>query len=172
MKKSLFIITTLILTFLSGCSCLCSKRQAKDLSSTINLYERKSVSLVKLIESKDAAKELVIAKAKELVEISRPILAGFQAKYPQCKGYLQTVLNNSQKMQSLSLAEIESKWHEGEALPEDADTVCMEAKELVVHPSTVVILSKDNFTSAKNKEQMSDELNEVIEHMSELKESI
>ena len=75
-------------------------------------------------------------------------------------------------MQSLSLAEIESKWHEGEALPEDADTVCMEAKELVVHPSTVVILSKDNFTSAKNKEQMSDELNEVIEHMSELKESI
>jgi len=174
MKKSFTLITLFtLLTGLIGCSRVCQKCQAKkQMASQINLYETKSHNLVKLINDKSSAKELVIARAKELVEISKPVLMGFQKKYPQCQGYLQTVLDNAQKMQTISLNEIEEKWHEGKALPEDTDSVCMETKELIVHPSTVVILANNDFNSKKNKEQMSDEINEVIEHMTELKESI
>ena len=174
MKIRIHTLSTLLLLIsFVGCSSVCNVcATKKKMSTQIGIYEKKSTNLVKIINNKDSAKELVIARAKELIEISKPILTGFQEKYPQCHKYLQKVLDNSQKMQTLSLDNIEKNWHEGEALPQDADSVCIETKELIVHPSTVVILANNDFQSKKNKEQMSDEINEVIEHMSELKESI
>jgi len=67
------------------------------------------------------------------------------------------------EMQTISLPQIERDYHDGEALPKSADH-CYNAKELVVHPATVVILAKKKISS-KTREQMLAEIDEVIAHL-------
>ena len=163
-------ILVLVFIFAASCSTTCNK--TNEVAKNIDTFKTKSASLLKLIENNKADKGHVIARAQELIEISKPILKGFQIKYPQCQKYLQQVLDNSKTMQSLDLATIEKDWHDGGALPEDAESVCIESKELVVHPSTVVILANNDFKSKKNREQMGDEIEELLNHMDDLKGSI
>ena len=54
---------------------------------------------------------------KNLVNVSKTLLTSFVSSNPQCDTYLNTALAAADKMQSLSLAQIEADYHEDGKLP-------------------------------------------------------
>jgi hypothetical protein len=64
---------------------------------------------------------------------------------------------------------MEEDYHGGAALPKSKD-FCFESKELLVHPATVYLLSKNSkLPAGQIKEQMTAELEELQEHFDEVK---
>ena len=157
------IIMSLII--LSGCALL--PNQEKNLKNNIALYKNKANELVLNIKAKKSFSH-IRTLGNELVTIGGDVVAGFKTKDKECTAYLEKVLAAQSKMMTLNLEEIESQYHEGTALPEIEKNLCITAKELIVHPATVVILSRLK-DGPKHREQMEEELEEVIHHVDELK---
>jgi len=154
-----------ILVFISSCAMFSSDK--KDLNKNIGLYKAKANELVLNIKGKKSFGQ-IRTMSNELFKLGGLVISGYQEKDKSCKLYLEKVLEAQSKMLTLKLEEIEGQYHEGTALPEIEKDLCITAKELVVHPATVVILSRleDN---ASNRESMEEELKEVINHVEELK---
>ncbi len=152
----------LCLLFISSCA---SKSIHKDVDQYKEVAER-------LIMNNDKGAEPMVLKqdAVELINLAKPILKKYTAKNPQCNELLSHIIAKSTFMQNLTLSEIEDKFHDGNGLPK-ADETCYEPKELIVHPSTVVILSKSKLTT-EGREQIKDEIEEVLGHLDILKESL
>lgn len=112
--------------------------------------------------------EVISKKTDQLLTMAKPILINFKKKNPICSELLDTVLIKEKEMKTLSLKQIEEQYHDGSALPQAADH-CYNAKELVVHPATVSILTKLMITKIGNekesREQIVDELEELVDHM-------
>lgn len=156
------LLMALCLMFISSCA---SKSLHKDVDQYKEVAER-------LIQNNDKfAKPMVLKNdAIELIELAKPILAQYSKKNPKCEELLSHIVAKSTYMQSISLSEIEDKFHDGNGLPK-ADEVCYEPKELIVHPSTVVILSKKKLTK-DGREQIKDEIEEVLAHLDIFKEAL
>jgi len=148
-------------------SCALISRDEKDLNKNISLYKAKANELVLNIKSKKSFGQ-IRSMSSDLLKLGGLVISGYQSKDKSCKNYLEKVLEAQGKMLTLKLEEIEGQYHEGAALPEIEKDLCITAKELIVHPATVVILSRleDN---SKNREMMEEELEEVINHVEELK---
>jgi len=155
----------LSLLILSGCALFPSHE--KDLKSNIALYKTKASELVLNIKAKKSFSH-IRTLGNELVALGGNVVAGFKVKDKDCSVYLEKVLEAQPKMMTLNLDEIENQYHEGTALPEIEKDLCITAKELIVHPATVVILSRLE-DGPKHREQMEEELKEVIHHVDELK---
>ncbi|MGA1823622.1 MAG: hypothetical protein ACMUIP_03085 [bacterium] len=91
---------------------------------------------------------------------------------------MKLALENAEKMISLSLEQIEEKWHEG-GFPKsngidiekfDHFSEVMSHYDSLVHPATAIICLKEYKTTKNNDllEQVKDELAEVIEHLKHL----
>ena len=160
-----FSLLVLILVLISSCAMFSSDK--KDLNKNISLYKAKANELVINIKGKKSFGQ-IRTMSNELLKLGGLVISGYQEKDKSCKAYLEKVLEAQAKMLTLKLEEIEGQYHEGAALPETDKDLCITAKELVVHPATVVILSRleDN---ASNRESMEEELKEVINHVEELK---
>ena len=160
-----FSLLVLILVLISSCAMFSSDK--KDLNKNISLYKAKANELVINIKGKKSFGQ-IRTMSNELLKLGGLVISGYQEKDKTCKAYLEKVLEAQAKMLTLKLEEIEGQYHEGAALPETDKDLCITAKELVVHPATVVILSRleDN---ASNRESMEEELKEVINHVEELK---
>ena len=76
------------------------------------------------------------------------------------------MLKNENEMKNLAPSKIETDYHEGEALPKFADH-CHDIKEILVHPATVISLAKHRGLK-DSKEQMYDEMEEVLSHLDAL----
>jgi len=110
--------------------------------------------------------------AKKLVKISTKLLPQVSAKHAQCQEYLSVALSAATKMQNISLEAIEKDYHADGKLPPVKDAKCYHAKDLLVHPATVVVLAKQSNASDQTKAQMLDEIDEVIEHFAQVKDSV
>jgi len=110
--------------------------------------------------------------AKQLVTISTTLLPQVAAKHAQCQEYLSVALSAATKMQNISLDAIEKDYHADGKLPPVKDAKCYHAKDLLVHPATVVVLAKQGTNTDTVKAQMLDEIDEVIEHFSQVKDSV
>jgi hypothetical protein len=110
--------------------------------------------------------------AKKLVSISTKLLPQVAEKHSQCQEYLSVALSAATKMQNISLEAIEKDYHADGKLPQVKDVKCYHAKDLLVHPATVVVLAKQANKTDAVKAQMLDEIDEVIEHFSQVKESV
>jgi hypothetical protein len=163
------IISILILTL--GVSCASTKKQSNvDLNKLVSEYE---VSAKVLLSNnrKKKSKKTMIKSANDLISKAKPILVEFSARNPQCKELLDVIIKSDVKMGNLSLHEIEDQFHEGSALPE-ADDLCFEAKELIVHPATVIVISKKYKLKKGQRVQINDEIAEVLGHLGLFKETI
>ncbi|EQC51229.1 hypothetical protein [Bacteriovorax sp. DB6_IX] len=146
------------------------KEEAMKLNKMVDGYDKEARSLITNNRDKKS-NELLLKSAKSLISQAGPILLAYSKKYPQCEGFLKGVIDSADKMQALSLHQIEKQYHDGEALPK-SDEVCFEAKELIVHPATVVIISKKKRLKKGDRRQINDEISEVLGHLEMFKESI
>lgn len=149
------LILTLSLTLIASCA-------SKPLHKNLKPYREVAERLVKNNKA-NANSEVLKKDAIELVELAKPILKAYSKKNPKCETLLKHIVDKSTYMQNISLSEIEDKFHDGNGLPK-ADVTCYEPKELIVHPSTVVILSKQKLNS-ESREQINDEIEEVLAHL-------
>ena len=149
--------TTLFLTFfLLSCT---SPQKQKDL-----MAEYKTIAHTIISETRKGADAQKIATlGQQLIKKAQPILHAIRRKNPVCRKVLDVILNKSQKMTQLDLPSIERDYHQGEALPE-SDEDCYEAKELIVHPATVVVIAKRQY-NASGRQQIVDEIEEVLAHI-------
>ena len=101
--------------------------------------------------------------ARALVEASKPILKAYIEKHPQCKDYLAKVLKDADHMLSMDAEIVERDYHDDGALPE-AEFTCYHAKDLLVHPATVVVLTENHPDDKETRDHIIHELEEVAAH--------
>jgi hypothetical protein len=75
---------------------------------------------------------------EELVKISKGLNKSFADKHAECKDYLTKALDQADKLPEMTLDQIEKGYHADAALPK-APGLCHHAKDLLVHPATVLI---------------------------------
>jgi len=112
------------------------------------------------------------SNASILVENAKLMLGQFISKNQQCENYLSQALAASGQMPNLSLHQIEQDYHADGKLPAVADASCYHAKDLLVHPATVVILSNTQTDNQQTRAQIKHELLEVLEHFSQVKSKV
>ncbi|MCV2884440.1 hypothetical protein OE749_07015 [Aestuariibacter sp. AA17] len=126
-------------------------------------YEKQSQLLVNDIEN--APINVIASDAKILVRMAKEdILPAFSKANPVCEEYVQAIIDASDHMQTLSLDQIEKDYHADGKLPAMKDPVCYHAKDMLVHPATVVVMAKTEKDSTAMRESMKHEIDEVIEH--------
>ena len=144
-------------------SCATSQSDKVFLSQTerVKDYQQFAGQIVR--EVRGGATEGEVAEmGMHLMTMARPIIGNFQTAYPDCTPLLETILARSSEITELDLEMVERGYHEGELLPE-APEHCHAAKELIVHPATVVVIAKRGYLQ-DGKQKISDEIEEVIEH--------
>lgn len=142
---------------------LASSVQAAD---NLSAYQAEAEKLLADLEKQSTGIE---QQAKQLVELSKPLLADFKAKYPQCGEYLDALNAAADTIADLPLAEIESGYHADGKLPALPDANCYHAKDLLVHPATVQAMAKQGLKSVSDWEKAEAEIEEVIEHFAQVK---
>ncbi|XPF93315.1 hypothetical protein ACM9HF_14965 [Colwellia sp. RE-S-Sl-9] len=110
-------------------------------------------------------------KSIELVELSKQLLPEFMNKESACKNYLSAVLSASDEMLTISLDDIERDYHSDGKLPEVDSPICYYAKDLLVHPTTMAIVSNTQNDTKKARAQIKLELEEVLTHFSFVKQA-
>ncbi|MGB0453835.1 MAG: hypothetical protein ACPGJV_08980 [Bacteriovoracaceae bacterium] len=138
----------------------------KNTSSALSEYKEKASTLIKLNKENADAKTLKNL-GLELINMAKPIIAEQITKLPKCDKLLNTIIDRSDAMTKMSLEEIEVGYHGGEALPE-SPVECYDAKELIVHPATVVVLTNKALTKT-SRDQIHAEIEELLEHLGDLK---
>ena len=156
--KMMIVAAALVLT-----GCATSK---KDIHGNVAAYKAKAQGLVKMAQTNGDKKEMHKISL-DLISSAKPIIAQFKTMNPKCGELLDTIVNHSSKMTTLSLKAIERDYHDGEILPTAPDN-CYNAKELIVHPATVTILTGAKSLNGEGREQIVDEMEEVIAHIDEL----
>ena len=68
----------------------------------------------------------------------------------------------------MSLDKIEKDYHKDAALPK-ADASCYNAKDLIIHPITALVLAEKSWTDDKSRDQIKDEILEVKAHFGYVK---
>lgn len=120
-------------------------------------------------EIKTVSFQKIAKSSTELVNLAKDILPAFTKSNPECKVYLDAVMLASDSMQQLSLDEIEADYHLDGKLPALTSGDCYHAKDLLVHPATVVVMAKTLKDTSKNRKKMSHEIEEVIQHLNLVK---
>lgn len=129
-------------------------------------YKTSAEELVGLINSKNPGKSELILLSEKTMAKARPILKEFTKMKPQCAKLVEFMIANESAMKNLTPSVLESDYHEGEALPKFSDE-CHDIKEILVHPATVISLAKHK-SIKESKEQMFDEMEEVLSHLDTL----
>lgn len=144
-------------------------KQVKSSTGWIESYRKQTQKLVEDAKDQKVSPESLVIQAKKLVAVSKPIVRNFALAHVECKDYLEAVLDNVNLMYSLTEEKIEASFHKDGALPKSADA-CYHAKDLVVHPATVVVLAQ-----AKGKLKriaMSNEMQETLAHLAVVEQQI
>lgn len=155
-----------LIALLAACST--TKNTNHIIEKDIAKYKQDAANILLKNKNKASTKELRTLSLN-LIEQAKPIMNGFKKNHSACTELMNFVIGKSIAMTNLSLSEIEDQFHSGSALPE-APEVCFEAKELIVHPATVAIITNNKKLSKENREQINDEIEEVLAHIDGLTE--
>ena len=128
----------------------------------VSEYKKIAHTIVEKARKGESSRE-VARLGRELIHKAKPIIGRIREKNPACRKVLDIILEKSLEMTRLDLASIERDYHQGAALPESEED-CYEAKELIVHPATVVILATGRYGPAE-RQQIVDEIEEVLAHI-------
>ena len=125
-------------------------------------YEKASKTLLSEID-KGPNYEAIKNTASVLVEQGVSLTKLVLLKRPACAQYLNALLKAAPRLQYLSAHDIENGYHQDGKLPKSPKEICHHAKDLVVHPATVLVMVK----SAQKVEPtaMKKEIVEVIAHL-------
>jgi len=130
-------------------------------AAALETYESDGRSLLTLIESDTPAAELS-EHAAALTRLADYLAGEFAIAYPACGPHLGAALGVLQKLDAISVDEIERSYHANDELPEAPD-FCYHPRDLIVHPATVIVLARNDSASARR--QMLAEMLEVLAHV-------
>ena len=111
----------------------------------------------------------IAVQGSALTELATQLLPEFVAKQPVCKAYIEAALAAANSMLTLSLEAIERDYHADGKLPPMQQAVCYHAKDLLVHPATVVVIAKTLQDTQATRKQLRAEIEEVLAHFAEVK---
>lgn len=132
-------------------------------------YKASANRLLERIESNATAPELEQV-ARSLTDESLPILDTFAEKHPECADYLSQAKAVTGLLGTLTVADMELRYHRDEALPE-TDSRCRSAKNLLVYPATVVIMLQRQGDQA-SREAMAATVNETLQSVEAVRSNI
>ncbi|NRA61984.1 MAG: hypothetical protein HRU25_14000 [Psychrobium sp.] len=150
--------------------CCCSSVSFATNPTLLQQYDVTANVTSELITS--APLQEIDKSASQLVSLAKSILPKFTQKHPQCRVYLNAVLAAADSMQTLSLKDIELHYHQDQKLPALTSSDCYHAKDLLVHPATVVVMAKTMADNKANRLKMRHEIVEVIQHLSLVKDAV
>lgn len=136
----------------------------------LSKYGKVAESTVKTIQT--ASFEDISKSSTQLVNLAKEVLPAFTKRQPACNAYLGAVMAAADSMQKITLEEIEADYHADGKLPALTSGDCYHAKDLLVHPATVVVMAKTLKDTEANRKQMAHELEEVIVHLSLVKAAV
>ncbi|MGB0835037.1 MAG: hypothetical protein ACPGR2_11000 [Psychrobium sp.] len=110
--------------------------------------------------------------SSQLVDIAKEFLPAFSKSNPVCKEYVDAIMKAADSMQKISLEEIEADYHHDGKLPKVTNGSCYHAKDLLVHPATVVVMANTLKDTKENRQSMAAELYEVIAHLGAVKQAV
>jgi hypothetical protein len=134
------------------------------IGSALARYEERGRALVDVIGEESSASEIV-ERASELTQLARFLSGEFAIAYPPCGPYLGASLEVLRVLDKISVEEVERSFHAEDELPE-APGFCYHAKDLIVHPASVIVLARNDSPTARN--QMVAEMLEVLAHLAAL----
>ncbi len=156
------LLSLTLFSFLLSCSSHHSHKSAASQKQLIKQYKRTANKVIEEA-TKNTPSDNIAKMGMNLIEMAKPIISNFQKDHPDCEPLLKETLKKSIHMTKLDLQSIEKNYHDGEALPKSPEH-CYEAKELIVHPATVVIIAKKQYNQS-GREKIVDEIEEVIAHI-------
>lgn len=118
-----------------------------------------------------ASIEKLTNQSVELMMLAKKFLPEFTNSQTVCKKYIEAVLSASNTMLALSLDDIERDYHSDAKLPSVASPACYYAKDLLVHPATMIIMAKTQKDTKETREKMGLEVEEVLNHFSFVKQA-
>lgn len=129
-------------------------------------YEAVAQDLVRALDAGEPAQDLA-GQGELLADIAAGLLPDFLRLRPECTDYLQAAVALRARWQSLTVAQIESGYHQdGELPPIDGGDAhasgCYHMKDLIVHPITaqaMLVHTPEDRDAARN------EIVEVITHI-------
>jgi len=134
-------------------------------------YRTQADTLVAEIKAKKPAAEIA-QLATTLTNTGLSIAPIVATKFAACKEYIAAVIAAAPTMHTLPLEEIESGYHKDGKLPKNSQGECYHAKDLVVHPATVVALAKAGLGTPEGDAAAEAEIVEVLTHLGQLKTSL
>lgn len=129
-------------------------------------YSNKAKGLLKDIET-DPKSKSVGGTAASLVKQGVTLTEMVLAKEPECDGYLKALLAAAPKLGSMSTEEIETGYHQDGKLPASPKDICHHAKDLIVHPATVLVMNRSK--GEVDVGGMKKEIVEVLAHLHHIK---
>lgn len=172
--RTLLLTTTLAVLCGNAYSHESSQHHSQDPSlhnaSALEQYQQHAQQLLFKLQQQQG--DDIGAKAKALVELSKPLLASFEVQYPQCSDYLKALNDVADSLAELPLEEIESGYHADGKLPPLPTAECYHAKDLLVHPATVQAMARIGMKQADDWRDAAHEIEEVLEHFSQVESAL
>jgi len=142
----------------------------QELVEKLSAYERRMAGLIETLRGEGGDAGAVEQAARELVERSVPIVDGFAKLHPDCADYIEASKEVIDELETIGPEAIERDYHQDGALPEGSPE-CYHAKDLLVHPATVVVLVREGGLG-ENRRSMLHEMQENQRHLEDVRESI
>ena len=138
--------------------------EAKAGKASMEAYRKLATQLVTSIDE-EAAPRKVTRDAERLTLLGVSLLEDVRAKHPACGPYFDAIIKVAPTLGDMPLDRIEKGFHSDGELPKSPDAACYHGKDLVVHPATVVALSKAGMDTPKGRLQAKREITEVLGHL-------
>ncbi len=127
-------------------------------------YEISAKKLVASLDKESVNADQINTEAKKLLNLSETVIDSARFRLPQCDEYLAKTMALKDVLDTISNESIEKDYHHDGALPK-APGECYHAKDLFVHPATVVVLTRDDpGLSQETKSSINAEITEVLAH--------
>jgi hypothetical protein len=126
-------------------------------------YEIQAKKLVRMTE-KGADNLSINAQAMRLLDLSETVIESARFRLPQCDEYLSKSIALRSSLAEISHERLEKDYHHDGALP-SAPVECYHAKDLFIHPATVMVLTRDDPALGEDtKNSIKLEILEVLAH--------
>lgn len=162
MKKMILLIAVIAI------SC---QKETQQPANSIDFSKYKALAGLLINGASQPDKKTLQAEALQLISEATLVGGKLKEKFPDCNQKINFALNNVEKMKSLTVEQIEEQYHDKEDEAEhddhdDHEDKCQIASEVIIHAVEAFAASKT--LTKDNRETIKDELEEVLDHISEL----
>ena len=135
----------------------------------LDAYNTESKARLDFIAAEPKSQKVKDA-SKSLIDKGISLTKLMLDKEPECAPYLNALLKAAPTLGSLSAEEIETGYHQDGKLPKSPKEACYHAKDLVVHPATVLVMAKS--AEPVKPVEMKKEIAEVIAHLHHIRAAL